>query len=76
MYVLIFVGGTPLFQSKIPHDPPTFFASPPPVINNEWSLVEYIFIKKIVYTTQPRVNDVSPGINRCGRVKINLKFRP
>jgi hypothetical protein len=30
----------------------------------------------VVYTTQPRLNDVSPGINRCGRVKINLKFRP
>ena len=36
---LIFLGGpTPPFQSKIPHDPPPFFASPPPVINNEWAL--------------------------------------
>ena len=25
--------------SKIPHDPPPFFASQPPVINNEWSLI-------------------------------------
>ena len=28
----------PLFRSKISHDPPLFLASPPPVINNEWSL--------------------------------------
>jgi hypothetical protein len=27
--------GAPLFRSKIPYDPPPFFASPPTVINNE-----------------------------------------
>jgi hypothetical protein len=73
MYVVIFVGAPPFSVKNTSWPTPLFFASPPPVINNEWSL-EYI--KNIVYTTEPRVNDVSPGINRCGRVKINMKLRP
>ena len=36
--------------------------------------IEYVFIKNIVYKTQPSPNDVSPGINRCGRVKIAKVF--
>ena len=36
--------------------------------------IEYVFIKNIVYKTQPSPNYVSPGINRCGRVKIAKVF--
>ncbi len=39
---------------------------------SESLVVEYILIKN--YTTQPRPNDVSPGINRCGRVKLAKVF--
>ena len=46
-----------------------------PIVRESFYRV-YIYKEYSVYTTQPRLNDVSPGINRCGRVKIILKFRP